>query len=149
MPSRRIVWLDHSCTLGHMHASDRLGPSVSRQSSPRSFFQKLPRSPPPRSPEVITNYPRAHIKIGAFNQPDLLSLNGPGIFYNTHTTAYARHRRRGESNFRIEMFANIRVGQHGEFGGLPAELTVLAKRTVSPETGKFRSAGVPAYREFW
>ena len=32
---------------------------------------------------------------------------------------------RGESNFRIEIFANIRDGQKGELGGQPPELALL------------------------
>jgi hypothetical protein len=46
------------------------------------------------------------------------------MFYSTHAAAYARHRRRGESNFRIEIFANVRDGQKGELGGLLPELAL-------------------------
>ena len=36
-----------------------------------------------------------------------------------------RRPRRGESNFRIEIFAKVRNGQKGELGGLPPELALL------------------------
>ena len=38
---------------------------------------------------------------------------------------HADTRRRGESNFRIEIFANIRNGQKGELGKLLPELDLL------------------------
>ena len=38
----------------------------------------------------------------------------------------SRRPRRGESNFRIEIFANIGGGQKGEFGGLPPELALFS-----------------------
>ena len=61
-----------------------------------------------------------------FTSQKILTLNWPGIFYNTHAAAYARHRRRGESNFRIEIFVNIRGSQKGESEEQLPELAFLA-----------------------
>ena len=55
-----------------------------------------------------------------------LTLNWPSICYNTHKTTCA-----WESNFRIEIFASISVGQKGEAGGASLSACHLDHRKYS------------------
>jgi hypothetical protein len=52
-----------------------------------------------------------------------LTLNCPGILPTQHAQTHMR--RRGESNFRIEIFTNIRRGQKGELRTRCPELVLL------------------------
>jgi hypothetical protein len=47
-----------------------------------------------------------------------------------HHVSARRKPRRGESNFRIEIFTNISGGQKDEFVGLPPELVLLTARNI-------------------
>ena len=70
-----------------------------------------------------------------------------------------RRPRRGESNFRIEIFAQVRNGQQGELGGLPPELALLTvpnfreyfytKIQISTPGSKFRCINLGSKSSGW
>jgi hypothetical protein len=77
-------------------------------------------------PKLAEAVEPGYIKTSTFCQPEFFLPSIDPAFFIVRTKHPQTHmRRRGESNFRIEIFANIGHGQKVEFGKLLPELALL------------------------